>query len=62
MIRVCKSCGKEFQSFSEGEIYSIQAQSWAFYTFAQMNAARIKSIQHLENKYPQKIDRTPSII
>jgi hypothetical protein len=22
MIRVCKSCGKEFQSFNEGAIYS----------------------------------------
>jgi hypothetical protein len=22
MIRVCKSCGKEFQSFNEGVIYS----------------------------------------
>jgi hypothetical protein len=38
MIRVCKSCGKEFQSFSEGVIYS--SSGMAFYTFAQMNAAR----------------------
>jgi hypothetical protein len=25
MIRTCKSCGKEFQSFNEGAIYSSSA-------------------------------------
>jgi hypothetical protein len=26
MIRVCKSCGKEFQSFNEGVLYSSSAR------------------------------------
>jgi transposase-like protein len=39
MIKICKSCGKEFQNLSEGVLYSSSAVG--FWSFAQMIVPRI---------------------